>query len=224
MPARRIEVLAAVVGAASLGAEIAAARLLAPWFGASTIVWANTIATVLVALSAGYWVGGRLADRDPTLAGLSRVVLCAAVLLALVPFVAGPFLRISVAGAGPRPGRGLRRLAHRRARARRRAGDAAGRRGALRGAPERAHRGGGRARRRAPLRDLDPRLAGGHLRSARSSSSRSSARGAPSWPSRWRWRWRPSRRCSGASSWLRSGWRCCWRSRSAPSRRPATRA
>ncbi len=96
MPSRRIELLAAVVGAASLGAEIAAARLLAPWFGASTIVWANTIATVLVALSAGYWIGGRLADRDPTLAGLSRVVLAAAALLALVPFVAGPFLRVSV--------------------------------------------------------------------------------------------------------------------------------
>ena len=94
--ARRIEVLAAVVGAASLGAEIAAARLLAPWFGASTIVWANTIATVLVALSAGYFLGGRLADRDPTVGGLSRVVLCAAGLLALVPFVAAPFLRISV--------------------------------------------------------------------------------------------------------------------------------
>ena len=93
---RPIELLAAVVGAASLGTEIAAARLLAPWFGASTIVWANTIATVLVALSAGYWVGGRLADRDPSLAGLSRIVLGAAALLALVPFVAEPFLRISV--------------------------------------------------------------------------------------------------------------------------------
>jgi spermidine synthase len=96
VPGRRIEILAAVVGAASLGAEIAAARLLAPWFGASTIVWANTIATVLVALSAGYWVGGRLADRDPTPAGLCRVVLSAALLLAFVPFVAEPFLRISV--------------------------------------------------------------------------------------------------------------------------------
>jgi spermidine synthase len=96
VPSRRIELLAAVVGAASLGAEIAAARLLAPWFGASTIVWANTIATVLVALSIGYWIGGRLADRDPTLAGLSRVVLAAAALLALVPFVAAPFLRVSV--------------------------------------------------------------------------------------------------------------------------------
>jgi spermidine synthase len=96
VPARRIQVVAAVVGAASLGAEIAAARLLAPWFGASTVIWANTIATVLVALSVGYWFGGRLADREPTLAGLSKVVLGAAALLALVPFVAGPFLRVSV--------------------------------------------------------------------------------------------------------------------------------
>src|ERR671937_1366064 len=96
VPGRRIEVLAFVVGSASLGAEIAAARLLAPWFGASTIVWANTIATVLVALSAGYWVGGRLADRDPTVRGLGRLVLLAAGLMAAVPFAAGPFLRASV--------------------------------------------------------------------------------------------------------------------------------
>src|SRR4051794_41338512 len=72
MAARRIEVLAAVVGAASLGAEIAATRLLAPWFGASTIVWANTIATVLVALSAGYWIGGRVGRPGPTPSGPSR--------------------------------------------------------------------------------------------------------------------------------------------------------
>jgi spermidine synthase len=96
MPSRRIEAVAFTVGAASLGTEIAAARLLAPWFGASTIVWANTIATVLVALAIGYWFGGRVADRDPSLQGLSRLVVLAAGLLALVPFVAGPFLRVSV--------------------------------------------------------------------------------------------------------------------------------
>src|SRR4051794_41740341 len=104
-PARgRIQLVAAVVGAASLGAEIAAARLLAPYFGASTIVWANTIATVLVALSAGYWVGGRLAHRDPTLARPSRVVLGAAAPLSVVPFIARPFLRVS--GEGPDRGEG----------------------------------------------------------------------------------------------------------------------
>jgi len=85
-----------VVGAASLGTEIAAARLLAPWFGASTVIWANTIATVLVALSAGYWLGGRLADRGASLTGLARLILIAAGLLAVVPFVSGPFLRNSV--------------------------------------------------------------------------------------------------------------------------------
>jgi spermidine synthase len=89
-----------VVGASSLGAEIAAARLLAPYFGASTIIWANTIATVLVALSAGYAIGGRLADRRADLRGLCAIVLCAAALLALVPFVSDPFLRLSVRALG----------------------------------------------------------------------------------------------------------------------------
>lgn len=81
-----------VVGAASLGSEIGAARLLAPFFGASTFVWANTIATILVALAAGYWLGGKLADRRPTLGALCALIAAAAVLLAVVPFVASPFL------------------------------------------------------------------------------------------------------------------------------------
>ncbi len=89
-----------VVGAGSLGAEIAAARLLAPYFGASTIIWANTIATVLVALSAGYAIGGRLADRRADLRGLCLVVLAASALLALVPFISDPFLRLSVNALG----------------------------------------------------------------------------------------------------------------------------
>jgi spermidine synthase len=76
--------------------EIAAARLLAPYFGASTIVWANTIGVVLVALSVGYWLGGRYADRHPHLSGLCLLVLAASVLIALIPFAARPFLGFSV--------------------------------------------------------------------------------------------------------------------------------
>src|SRR4051812_4912106 len=91
-----LELLVFVVGSSTLGVEIAAARLMAPFFGDSTIVWANTIAIVLVALSVGYWFGGRMADRHPHLRGLSLLVLGAAVLLALVPLVAHPFLALSV--------------------------------------------------------------------------------------------------------------------------------
>jgi spermidine synthase len=69
---------------------------MAPFFGDSTIIWANTIAVVLVALSIGYWFGGRMADRRPHLGGLCRLVLLAAALLGIVPLVAHPFLTLSV--------------------------------------------------------------------------------------------------------------------------------
>ncbi len=96
VPEPPLALIVFVVGVAILGAEIAAARLLAPYFGASTIVWANTIGIVLVALSVGYWYGGKLADRNPTREGLYRIVLLSGVLLAAVPFVADPFLGVAV--------------------------------------------------------------------------------------------------------------------------------
>jgi spermidine synthase len=92
----RLYVVVFCVGISTLGAEIAAARLLAPFFGASTIVWANTIATVLVALSIGYWLGGTVADSRPSIEALCRCVLLGACLVALVPLAAQPFLSISV--------------------------------------------------------------------------------------------------------------------------------
>jgi spermidine synthase len=91
-----LSLLVFVVGAGSLGAEIAAVRLLAPYFGASTVVWANTIGVVLVALATGYWLGGKLADRHPNVRGICLLSLAAAALLAAVPFVAHPLLAVGV--------------------------------------------------------------------------------------------------------------------------------
>src|SRR3954447_4824301 len=91
-----LSLLVFVVGTGSLGAEIAAVRLLAPYFGASTVVWANTIGVVLVALSVGYWLGGRLADRHPNMRALCLTSLVAALLLAIVPFAADPLLNVAV--------------------------------------------------------------------------------------------------------------------------------
>jgi predicted membrane-bound spermidine synthase len=88
----RVELVVFAAGVATLGAEIAAQRLVAPVFGASTVVWANTIAVVLVALSGGYWLGGRLADRRPHVRDLSLTALAGAALVALVPLVAVPVL------------------------------------------------------------------------------------------------------------------------------------
>src|SRR3954453_12446026 len=91
-----LPLLVFVVGTGSLGAEIAAVRLLSPYFGASTVVWANTIGVVLVALAVGYWLGGRAADRRPRIEPLCVVALGAAGLLAAVPFAAPPLLDAGV--------------------------------------------------------------------------------------------------------------------------------
>ena len=85
-------------GAGALATEIGAARLLAPYYGSSTVVWANVIGLVLASLSVGYWIGGKVADRSPSPRVLGRIVVFSAVLIAAVPFAAGPFLDVSVKG------------------------------------------------------------------------------------------------------------------------------
>jgi predicted membrane-bound spermidine synthase len=79
-----------VAGACALATEMAGARLLAPYFGTSNLVWANVIGLILLYLSVGYWLGGRLADRRPSAEALGRVVLVAAVAIAALPFLARP--------------------------------------------------------------------------------------------------------------------------------------
>jgi spermidine synthase len=91
--------LAALVfgaGTGSLATEIAASRMLAPYFGSSTIVWANLIGIVLAALALGYWLGGRLADWRPERLLLGLIVLAAALWVAMTPFLARPFLDAAV--------------------------------------------------------------------------------------------------------------------------------
>jgi spermidine synthase len=83
-------------GIGSLATEIAASRLLAPYFGSSTIVWANLIGIVLAGLAVGYWLGGRIADRRPEPRLLGLIVLAAAIWVALTPFLARPFLDAAV--------------------------------------------------------------------------------------------------------------------------------
>lgn len=87
-----------VEGIAMMSGEMGIARLVAPFFGASSIVWANIIAIVMGCIAVGSWLGGRLADRRPTLATLAILLGGAAVAMALLPFVASPVMRLSTGG------------------------------------------------------------------------------------------------------------------------------
>ena len=83
-------------GFASIGIELAASRLVAPFFGGSTFVWANLIGVTLAFLSLGYYLGGRVADRWPSARLLYVVTAAAAAAIGVIPVLAQPILRASL--------------------------------------------------------------------------------------------------------------------------------
>jgi spermidine synthase len=87
-----LRVLVFAGGFASIGVELTASRLLAPYFGSSTFIWASLIGLTLAFLSLGYFLGGRLADRRPEPDVLYAVAVVAAVAIGAIPFVARPLL------------------------------------------------------------------------------------------------------------------------------------
>jgi spermidine synthase len=90
-------------GAVLLGVEIAASRVLAPFFGNSLYVWGSLIGVVLTGLSLGYWLGGVLADRFPYPWLLVAVIVVGATGVLAVPLADGPVLRAIVRwDPGPR--------------------------------------------------------------------------------------------------------------------------
>lgn len=52
-------------GAALMGIEIVAARMIGHHMGSTVMVWGGVIGTVMGALALGYWLGGRVADQRP---------------------------------------------------------------------------------------------------------------------------------------------------------------
>lgn len=96
-----------ISGAAILALELLASRLMMPYFGVSLYIWTGILSITLIALAAGYWLGGKLANaRSATpaaLAGLYGVMpaLAAAGIVAaclIYPFMFAPLAAWSLVG------------------------------------------------------------------------------------------------------------------------------
>ena len=56
-----------MAGMCTLAIEFVTSRMLQTVYGTSNIVWANVIGLVLLFLTLGYFIGGRWADKQPSL-------------------------------------------------------------------------------------------------------------------------------------------------------------
>ncbi len=79
----------------SLAVEFSASRLLGNIFGTSNLVWASIIGLILIYLTAGYFIGGRWADRSPQLRTFYGILAWGALTIGLIPVVSKPVLRLS---------------------------------------------------------------------------------------------------------------------------------
>jgi spermidine synthase len=105
MSARGLPVTIAVFtsGAVLLGVELAASRVLAPYFGNSLFVWGALIGVVLSGLAIGYWLGGVVADRVPSPLLLVGVIAAGAASILAIPFLDEHVLEFVVSwDPGPR--------------------------------------------------------------------------------------------------------------------------
>src|SRR5216684_3545895 len=87
-----------VTGAIVMSFEMLGSRYLNPYFGSGIYTWASLISTVLIALTAGYFLGGTLADRTASLALLALTVIAGSVYLLALPSFAEAILEWVLAG------------------------------------------------------------------------------------------------------------------------------
>ena len=89
-------VTAIVSGALVMVIEVLGSRVIGPFFGVSLFVWTSLIAVTLIALAAGYAVGGHLADRRGTPDVMYAIILAAGLVVLLVPLLKEPVLRATM--------------------------------------------------------------------------------------------------------------------------------
>jgi spermidine synthase len=87
-----IYIVAFVTGAIVMSFEMLGSRYLNPYFGSGIYTWAALISTVLAALTAGYFLGGFIADRTVSAAVLGAIVSVASLYLLALPSFADVIL------------------------------------------------------------------------------------------------------------------------------------
>ena len=87
-------VTAALCGALVMVVEVLGSRVIGPFFGVSLFVWTSLITVTMVALAAGYAIGGHFSDRRSSPDWLYGIIMVSGVLVVLIPALKGPILQM----------------------------------------------------------------------------------------------------------------------------------
>jgi spermidine synthase len=89
-------ITAALCGALVMVVEVLGSRVIGPFFGVSLFVWTSLITVTMVALAAGYAIGGHWSDRRSSPDWLYGIIMVSGILEILIPLLKGPILQMSL--------------------------------------------------------------------------------------------------------------------------------
>ncbi len=81
----KMKITVFLCGALDMVLELVAARILSPYVGSSNLIWTTIIGIMLISMSIGYWLGGKIADKKPEINVLSFFILVGALFTSLIP-------------------------------------------------------------------------------------------------------------------------------------------
>ena len=81
---KKLELVVFICGAMGMVIELVAARILSPYVGSSNLIWTTIIGIMLVFMSLGYWIGGKIADKDNDMKDLSEFLCITAIAISLI--------------------------------------------------------------------------------------------------------------------------------------------
>ena len=90
----KLEITVFLSGALTMMLELIAARILSPYVGSSNLIWTTIIGIMLTSMSIGYWIGGKIADKNKEndINVLSNYLLISAIATSLIPILEVKFV------------------------------------------------------------------------------------------------------------------------------------
>ena len=96
IPIKKLYLIVFSTGAVIMILELIGSRILAPTLGTSIFIWTSLIGIILGAMSLGYFLGGKLADKNPSAEIFSLIIFASGILVFFIIIIKTSVLEFSV--------------------------------------------------------------------------------------------------------------------------------